>query len=139
MANPYLHNLMPLFKRLYRKGSGALWYYDENANFDLATHSRRGVRQWCLTMELVDTRLREAMGEQGTLYAYCDDSYLFAEPGRIAEVLSKAPAIYPKFGLKIGYGLGKTKLILPRGYERKKFPYSRDDPVASAPHVVPGL
>ena len=67
----------------YFKGSGELWYYDENGNFVLSTHNRRGVRRgcilgmfvFCLTTEPVYTRLREAMGEHGTLYAYSDDSY----------------------------------------------------------------
>ncbi len=36
-------------------------------------------------------------------------SYLVAEPNKLTE----APAIFGKRGLKIGYGPGKTELILP--------------------------
>jgi hypothetical protein len=73
-------------------------------------------------MEPVYMRMRAILGDQGTLYAYCDDSYLVAEPDKTAEVLAQAPAIFGKVGLKIGYGLGKIELILPRGYDIRDFP-----------------
>jgi hypothetical protein len=41
------------------------------------------------------------MGEHGTLYAHCDDSYLVAAPDTMAQVLVQAPIIYGKVGLKI--------------------------------------
>jgi hypothetical protein len=83
MANPYLHSLIPLFELLYKTRAGELWFYDENWNFVLHTHNQRGVRQgcvlgmflFCLTMEPFYMRLRAAMGEHGTLYAYRDDAY----------------------------------------------------------------
>jgi len=69
MANPYLHSLLSLFELLYKRGAGELWYYDENGNFVLHTHNRRGVRQGCvlgmfllcLSMEPVYMRLRATM------------------------------------------------------------------------------
>ncbi len=77
---------------LYKKGAGELWNYDEAGNFVLGTRNRRGVRQgcvlgfflFCLTMEPVYTRLRVALWEEGTLVTYCDDSYLLAEPDKMA-------------------------------------------------------
>ena len=95
-ANSYLQSLLPLFEQVYIRGAGELWYYDENKNFVLSTRQRRGVRQgcvlgmflFCLTMEPLYMRLRAAMREQGAVYAYCDDSYLVAEPDKMAEVLA---------------------------------------------------
>jgi len=98
-----------------------------------------GIFLFYFTMELVYMRLRAAMGEQGTLYAYCDDAYLITEPDKMADVLAQAPAIYGKVGLKLGYGLGKTEIILPQGYDRVDFPYPFDDPSVPAPHVVSGF
>ena len=147
MANPYLHCLLPLFELLYNRGARELWYYEDNGNFILRTHNMRGVRRgyvlgmflFCLAMEPVYSRLRAAMGEQGTLYAYCDDSYLIAEPDKIDEILTQAPAIFDKVGLKIGYGPGKTDLALPRGYETQECPYPLADPEVPAPNVVLGF
>jgi hypothetical protein len=78
------------------------------------------------------------MGEKGAL-AYCDDSCLVVEPDKMAEVLAQAPEIYGKVGLKIGYGPGKTELILPRGYKTRNFPYPLDDSAIPAPQVVLGF
>jgi hypothetical protein len=61
---------------------------------------------FCLTMEPVYARFRAVMGEEGALYAYCDESYLIAKPGKMTEVMARAPRIYGKAGLKIGYGPG---------------------------------
>jgi len=61
------------------------------------------------------------------------------EPDKMAEVLAHAPIIYGKVGMKIGYGPGKTKLILPRDYDREDFPYPLDDPSVLVPHVVTGF
>jgi hypothetical protein len=48
MANPYLQSFLSLFKLLYRREAGELWYYDENEKFVLYTRQRRGVRQGCV-------------------------------------------------------------------------------------------
>ena len=32
-ANPSLHLLLPLFEMLYERGSGELFYFDENGNY----------------------------------------------------------------------------------------------------------
>jgi hypothetical protein len=73
---------------LYRKGPRELWYYNEAGNFVMGTRNMRGVRQgcvmefflFCLKMKPVYARLRAAMGEEGTLFPYSDDSYLIAGP-----------------------------------------------------------
>ena len=48
MANPDLHPLIPLFKMLYERGSGELFYYDENCNYIASYYSKNGVRQGCV-------------------------------------------------------------------------------------------
>jgi hypothetical protein len=90
-------------------------------------------------MEPVYSRLRAVMGEQGALYAYCDNSYIVVEPETLATVLAQAQIFFEKASMKIGYDPGKTELILPRGYDRDTFPYSLDDLDDPAPQVVPGL
>ncbi len=140
-ANPYLHRLLPLYELLYKRGEGVLWYFDENGNFVMGTRQTRGVRQGCvlgmfllcLTMEPVYKRLREAAGEEGVLYTYSDDSYILAPKEDMAVVLEKAPAIFGKVGLRLGYGPGKTELILPKDCPREEFPFPMDDPAIPAP------
>ena len=46
-ANPYLHHLLSLFEILYKKCCGGMWVYDEEGNFAIAKHSKRGIRQEC--------------------------------------------------------------------------------------------
>ena len=38
MANPDLRPLIPLFEMLYERGSGELFYYDENGNYIASYH-----------------------------------------------------------------------------------------------------
>jgi len=122
-ADPYLHILLPLFKLLYKRGEGVLWYNEENVKFVLGVRNIRGVRQgcvlgtflFCITMRPVYARLRDAVGEEGVLYTYCDDFYLLALAEHMATALHEAPEIFGKVGLRIGYGPGKTELILPQG------------------------
>ncbi len=59
------------------------------------------------------SRLGALLGPEGALYAYSDDVYLLADPINMAVALSTASAIYKKVGLRIGWGPGKTELILP--------------------------
>jgi hypothetical protein len=94
---------------------------------------------FCLTMEPVYARLRAALGEEGSLLTYCDDSYLLAETDKMAEVLHQALAIFDMVGLRIGLGPVKTKLLLPRSYDRSLFPYPLDSPEIPATHVVQGF
>ena len=146
-ANPYLHRLLPLFELLYKKGEGVLWYYDENGKFVLGVRNKRGVRQgcvlgmflFCITMESVYARLRAAVGAEGVVYTYCDDAYLLAPVEQMATVFHTAPAIFGKVGLRLGYGPGKTELILPKGCSVEDFPYPLEDPAVPAPHVVEGF
>jgi hypothetical protein len=146
-TNPYLHGLLPLFKLMYKRGEGVLWYYDENGNFVMEAKTKRGVRQGCvlgmflfrLTMTPAYERLRAAMGEEGVVYAYCDDSYILAPIEHMAQVLHQAQGIFGKVGLRIGYGPGKTELILPKDCSREDFPYPGDDPLILAPQVVQGF
>ena len=44
-----------------------------------------------------------------------------------------------KMGLRLGYGPGKTELILPKNCTRDEFPYPLDDPEIPAPQVVAGF
>jgi len=89
-ADTYMHRLLPLFELLYKHGEGVLWYYDENGKFVVGVRNRRGFRQgcvlgmflFCVTMQPIYARLQEAVGEEGALYTYCDDSYLLAPTGR---------------------------------------------------------
>jgi hypothetical protein len=130
-ANPYLHSLLPLYELLYKRGEGVLWYYDENGNFVLGARNKRDVRQGCvlglflffITMEPVYARLRAVVGEEGVLYTYCDNSYLLVPMKHMATVLHQAPDIFSKVGLRIGYGPGKTELILPKGCSKQDFPF----------------
>ena len=121
-AYPYLHRLLHLFELLYKLGEGVMWYYDEHGRFVLGVKNKRGVRHgcvlgrflFCVIMRPVYARLQDEVGEEGALYTYCDDSYLLAPAEQMAMVLRKAPEIFCKVGLRIGYDPGKTKLILPR-------------------------
>ena len=91
-------------------------------------------------MEPVYARLRAALGEEGALFTYCDDSYLLAEPKKVAEVLKQAPGIFGRVGLRIGFGPEKTELILPKSYDMNKFPYPLDSPgIVACSHVVQGF
>ncbi len=47
------------------------------------------------------------------MYAYSDDVYLVSDPDNMFATLVAAPSIYRKVGLRIGWGPGKTELILP--------------------------
>jgi hypothetical protein len=122
-------------------------YYDENINFVLGTRNMRGVRQgrvlgmflFCLTMEPVYARLRAAVGDEGVLYTYRDESYILAPMENMAEVVHQAPGIFGKVGLRIGYGPRKTEIVLPQSCPREVFPYPLDNPQVPAPHVVDGF
>ncbi len=94
---------------------------------------------FCLTMEPVYARLREAVGEEGVLYTYSDDSYILAPKENMAVVFQVARVIFGKVGLRLGYGPGKTELILPKNCTRDEFPYPLDDPELPAPQVVAGF
>jgi len=78
-------------------------------------------------------KMRAAIGDQGALYACCDDAYTIAEPDKMADVLAHVPAIYGRGGLKLGYGHGKTEIILPQGYDREDFPYTPRRPLRPSP------
>jgi hypothetical protein len=132
---------------MYKKGEGVLWYYDEIGNFVMGTRNKWGVRQgcvlgmflFCLTIAPVYTRLRVAVGDEGVLYTCCDNSYILAPVDKMVEVLHEAPGIFGKVGLRIGYGLEKTELILPKDCPREAFRYPLDDPQVPAPQVVDGF
>jgi len=70
MANPSLHLLLPLFEMLYERGSGELFYYDENGYYIAIYYSKNGVRQgcvlgaflFCLAMQHVYSRLGALLG-----------------------------------------------------------------------------
>jgi hypothetical protein len=64
-------------------------------------------------MEPVYARLREVVGAEGVLYTYSDDSYILAPKESMAVVFDVAPVIFEKVGFRLGYGPGKTELILP--------------------------
>jgi hypothetical protein len=48
LANSSLHMLIPFFEMLYERGSGELWYYDENAIFVESHFIRSSVRHGCV-------------------------------------------------------------------------------------------
>ncbi len=84
-------------------------------------------------MAPVHTRLRAAVGDEGVLYTYSDDSYILDPVDKMAKVLHQAPGIFSKVGLMFGYGPGKTELILPKDCPREAFPYPLDDPQVPPP------
>jgi len=94
---------------------------------------------FCSTMELVYARLRAVVGDDGVMYTYSDDSYIPAPKDNMAVVMEDAPRIFSKVWLRLGYGPGKTELILPRGCPGEDFPFPLNDPVVPAPQVVEGF
>ena len=57
----------------------------------------------------------------------------------MATSLQQAPGIFAKVGIRLGYGPGKTQLVLPKGCSRQDFPFPLDDPEVAAPQVVAGF
>jgi hypothetical protein len=120
-AKPSLRMLIPMFEMLYERGSGQLWYYDENGNYMVSHYNRCGARQgcvlgaflFCLAMRPVYARLATLLGLDGELYAFSDDVYLLSDPNNMSMALAAAPALYKKVGLRIGGGPSKTEFILP--------------------------
>jgi len=53
--------------------------------------------------------------------------------------LAAALAIYMKVGLRIGWGPGKTKLILPPQCDPDAFMQQLDSSGEGLPHIVPGF
>ena len=47
-ANPFLHHLPPLFEMLNKRGTGEMWYHDEDRNFVISKQSMRGVHHGLL-------------------------------------------------------------------------------------------
>ena len=64
---------------------------------------------------------------------------MIAEPETLKTILTHALVIYWKVGLRLGYGPGKTELILLRGHDRGTCPYPLDNLAIPAPHVVEGF
>ncbi len=62
---------------------------------------------------IVYERLSALLVLDGALYAYSDDVYIVYDSANMSIVLAAALAIYKKVGLRIGWGPGKTELILP--------------------------
>ncbi len=108
-----------------------MWYYDESANFIFGKHSRRGVRKGCVmgtflcypTMEHAYRRLAATLRSEGALYSYSDDAYILVEPNHSIVTLLASPTLYNKVGLRLGWGPGKTELVLPFGFDTKAFIY----------------
>ena len=90
---------MPIYELMYEKEEEVLWSYDETGNFVMGTMNKMGVTQgcvlvmflFCLTMAPVYTRRRVAVGDEGVLYTYCDDSYILAHVNKMAEVMRTMP------------------------------------------------
>ena len=114
---------------LYERGSCDLWFYDEHGNFVQSYYSKTGVRHgcvlgaflFCLAMAPVYARIGSLLGPDGALYAYLDDVYLLADHVHMAIALIAAPSIYKRVGLRIGWGPGKTELILPSDVDSDSF------------------
>jgi hypothetical protein len=64
-------------------------------------------------MYFVYAKLQVLLGPNGALYEYSDDVYLVSDPVSRAKALTASLGTYGKIGLMIGWGLGKTELILP--------------------------
>ncbi len=58
-------------------------------------------------------QLKEGLEPEGVLVAYSDDVYLHGPPMNVAAMISAAPALYKKVGLRIGFGPAKSELALP--------------------------
>ncbi len=76
---------------------------------------------FCLIMRPVYARLGALLGPNGALYAYSDDVYLVSDPVNMSSALIAAHAIYKRIGLRIGWGPGKTELVLPSDYDPQAF------------------
>ena len=147
LANPSLHLMLPMFDMLYERGSGELWFCDEHGNYVESHFSRSGVRKGCvlgafllcLAMNHVYDRVGALMGPDGVIYAYSDEVNLLSDPARMRTTLATTPAIYMKVGLRIGWGLGKTGLILPANSDPTTFLPHLDTGGGCLPHVVPGF
>ncbi len=106
---------------------------------DLTPH-KNVAYPYARTVRCTDEVLR--MVRYGTVryrYTYCDDSYLLAPTEQMATALHLAPCIFAKVGLRLGYGPGKTELILPKGCSMQDFPLPLDDPHTEDPQVVAGF
>ena len=64
-------------------------------------------------MAPIDKQLKEGLGPEGMLVAFSDDVYLHGPPMNVAAMISAAPALYKKIGLRIGWGPAKSELALP--------------------------
>ena len=132
---------------LYERENRELWYYDENGNLAVSHYSRNGVRQscvlgaffFCLAMYPVYARIQALLGPDVALYGYCDDVYLFSDVARIEKPLATAPAIYKKAGLRIGWGPGKTELVLSPGCYPVAFLSQLEATRAGLSHLVLGF
>jgi hypothetical protein len=115
-ANVALHPLIPLYDVLYTRGSGVLWFYDEQGNFILAVFCRKGVRQGCVlgttilcvTVRPVYDALLVILGPEGFLFSYADDVYMGGLPVNVARALIVAISLYRMIGLALGWGSKKT-------------------------------
>ena len=96
LADVLLHPIIPHYDVLYTRGSGELWYYDEDGNFVLAILCKRGVRQGCVLS--VQLRERRVHG---------------SKPVKVADILTTSHGIYGDVSLSQGWGLKKTELVFP--------------------------
>jgi hypothetical protein len=96
---------IPVFKMLYERGNGKLWFYDGNDNYVESHYIRCGVRQGCvlgallffLAMRPVYARLGALLGPDGVICAYSGDVYLVSDPAvNMSIALVFAPAINRK-------------------------------------------
>ena len=79
------------------------------------------------------------IGPDGALYAYSHDVYLITDLVSMAKTLAAAPTIYGKVGIRIGWGPGKTELILPLDSDPITFLALQDTVRGGLSHVVLGF
>ena len=73
------------------------------------------------------------------LYAYSDDIYLISDQVSMARALAAAPQIHGEVGLKIGWGPGKTELILSSDCDPGAFLALVETVGGGLPYVVAGF
>ena len=82
-----------------------------------------GMFLFCITMEPIYARMRAAVVDEGVMYTYCDDSYILAPTEQMATSLQPTQGIFAKVGLRLGYGPGKTELILSNRLLQTSLPF----------------
>ena len=73
------------------------------------------------------------------MVAFSDDVNLHGPPMNVAAMISAAPALYTKVGLRIGHGPAESELTLPSDVDPETLLLLRGEDGSILPHLVQGL